>query len=102
MSDLGSLQQRLSLLVEDTAVRRAHERAGRESEMQESEPRRIRQERIACAWLSDIVIPRLHVLARMLSRPGHVEQVGGGYAACLTLERSQRITTGSPFTTTEP
>lgn len=89
MNDVSSLEQRLASLLAGAKERRAQERAERESEMQELEPRRISFERTARSWVGDLVVPRLHALALALHQAGDVEHVGSGCSACLKLGRSE-------------
>jgi Cu+-exporting ATPase len=98
MTDRTSFEQRLASLLDDAARRRAQECAHREEEMQEFEPRRIRFEQIASAWVSDLVIPRLRMLAQALPQAGDVEHVGGGYSARLKLEWSKEYPVAASLT----
>jgi YHS domain-containing protein len=90
MNDLSSLDQRLASILADAARRRAQERAEREAAMRELEPRRIHFERIASAWVSELVVPRLHTLALALQQAGDVQHTNGGCSACLKLGRSEK------------
>lgn len=98
MSDLDSLQQRLTALRDDAARRRAEARAQREEDMQTIEPRRIRYERIASAWVSDLVIPRLRTLAQALPQAGKVKDAAGGCSASLELGWSKEYPVAASLT----
>ena len=98
MNDRSRFEQQLASLVADAAERRAQERAQREEEMQELEPRRIRFERTSRAWVSDLVVPRLHSLALALQQTGDIEHVDGGSSACLKLDRSEKYPIAASLT----
>jgi YHS domain-containing protein len=98
MTDHASLEQRLASLLEDSAQRRAQERTQRETDMQELEPRRIRFEQIAGAWLNDLVLPRLRALAQALPQAGDIEHVSGGRSARLKLGWSKEYPVGASLT----
>ena len=88
MTEIASLEQRLASLLSDAAERRAQEQTQRTQAMQEEEPRRVRFEETSCAWVKDLVIPRLQALAQGLPPTGDVEHVGAGNSARLTLRSS--------------
>ena len=98
MSDIASLEQRLASLLSDAAERRAQEQTQREEEMKEVEPRRLHFEAISCAWVTDIVVPRLHALAHALPKAGDVEHVDGGSAARLKLGTSEEYPVAASLT----
>lgn len=98
MSDTSSLEQRLAALLNDAAERRALEHTRREEEMQALEPRRTRFERVACAWVSDLVVPRLRMLAKGLPQPGDIEHVVGEFSACVKLASSPEYPVAASLT----
>src|SRR5512134_4020036 len=95
---MASLEQRLALLLVDAAERRAQEQTQREAEMKEVEPRRLHFEEVACAWVTDIVIPRLAALAHALPNAGDVEHADGGSAARLMLGSSKEYPVAASLT----
>ena len=98
MSDIASLEQKLASLLSDAAERRAQEQTQREEEMKQVEPRRLHFEEISCAWVTDIVIPRLYALAHALPKAGDVEHVDGGRAARLKLGSSEEYPVAASLT----
>lgn len=98
MSDIASLEQRLASLLGDALERRAREQAQREEEMKEVEPRRLHFQRTACAWVSDLVIPRLRALAQALPQAGGIEHVEGGCSARLKLVSSEEYPVAASLT----
>ena len=98
MSDIASLEQRLASPLGDAAERRAQEHTLRKEAMQELEPRRIRFERIAAAWVNDLVVPRLRMLTQALPHAGDVEHVDGGYSARLKLASSEECPVAASLT----
>jgi len=98
MTDIASLEQRLASLLGDAAERRAQEQTQRKEAMQKEEPRRTRFEQTSCAWVTDLVIPRLRALAQALPQAGDVEHVGGGCSARLKLGSSEEYPAAASLT----
>jgi len=98
MSDIASLEQRLASLLGDAAERRAQEQTQREEEMKVVEPRRLHFERTSCAWVTDLVIPRLRALAQALPQASGIEHVDGGCSARLKLGSSEEYPVAASLT----
>ncbi len=89
MPDTARFEQRLASLLGEAAERRAQEGRRRDDVMRDVEPRRIRFEQAASAWMTDLVIPRLQTLAQALSLTAEVEHVGGGCSVLLKVGSSE-------------
>jgi len=89
MNDLGSLEERLAAILTNAAERRTRVIAQREATMRDLEPRRRDFEHIASAWVSDLVVPRLHTLALALEQAADIQHPNGGCFACLKLGKSE-------------
>ena len=94
MNDLTSLERRIASLMESAVQRHALEREARDTEMLEVEPRRSRFESLADAWMCDLVLPRLLLLARAFPG-GDVDHAGGGLGATLKFARSEERPVGA-------
>ncbi len=98
MTDTISLEQRLAALRREAAERRAQEHTERDEVMREIEPRRMRFDKAASDWVTELVIPRFQALAEALSSTAEVEHVAGGCSACLKLGSSDEYPVAASLT----